>query len=187
MADGLFYLDLREPHLVTDIAAVTMTTTAKALYPAAAFPVLGGQYFNRPGKALKISMWLKFALGGTPGNLSFNVHWGSGADNTGTLICVAGTAIAASASVTKCVYLEFTVRCLTTGTAGTLQGTGWAIADQALFTTPLTTLPIMIPMAGAAASAALDLTAANIVSVQVLQSGTAATVTCQSLLVEALN
>lgn len=40
---------------------------------------------------------------------------------------------------------------------------------------------------GGLASAALDLTAANIVSVQVLQSGTAATVTCQSLVVEALN
>ena len=187
MADGLFYVDTREPHLVSDVAAVTMAVTAKALYPAAAFPVLGGQYFNRPGKAIKISMWLKFVLGATPGNLSFNVHWGTGADANGTLICVAGTPIAATASVTKCAYLEFVVRCITTGTAGTLQGTGWCMADQALFTTPLTTLPILIPMAGAAASASLDLTAANIVSVQVLQSGTAATVQVQSLLVEALN
>jgi hypothetical protein len=187
MADGLFYVDMREPHIVTDIAAVTMAATAKALYPAAAFPVLGGQYFNRPGKALKISMWLKFTLGLTPGNLSFNVHWGTGADANGTLICVAGTPIAATASVTKCAYLEFTVRCLTTGTAGTLQGTGICWPDQALFTTPLTTCPILIPMAGAAASASLDLTAANIVSVQVLQSGTAATVQCQSLVVDALN
>jgi hypothetical protein len=54
MADGLFYLDTREPHLVSNLTAVTMTTTAKAMYPAAAFPVLGGQYFNRPGKAIKI-------------------------------------------------------------------------------------------------------------------------------------
>ena len=39
MADGLFYLDTREPHIVSDITAVTMAATAKALYPAAAFPV----------------------------------------------------------------------------------------------------------------------------------------------------
>jgi hypothetical protein len=39
----------------------------------------------------------------------------------------------------------------------------------------------------AAASASLDLTAANIVSVQALQSGTAGTIQVQSLLVEALN
>jgi hypothetical protein len=31
MADGLFYVDMREPHLVTDIAAVTMAAgSAKA-------------------------------------------------------------------------------------------------------------------------------------------------------------
>lgn len=185
MADGLFYVDTREPHLVTDIAAVTMAATAKAVYPAAAFPVLGGQYFNRPGKAIKISMWLKVVVAGTPGNFSFNLHWGTGADANGTLICTAGTPVALTASVTKCIYAEFTVRCLTTGTAGTLQATGWAVADPALIAGTLN--PILIPTAGAAASAALDLTASNIVSVQVLQSGTAGTIQCQSLRVEALN
>ena len=186
MADGLFYCDTREPHLVTDITAVTMAATAKAIYPAAAFPVLGGQYFNRPGKAIKISMWLKIIVAGTPGNFSFNVHWGTGADANGTLICVAGTPVALNASVTKCIYTEFVCRCLTTGTAGTLQGTGWAVADGLLITAG-TLNPILYPTAGAAASAALDLTAANIVSVQCLQSGTAGTIQCQSLLVEALN
>ncbi|MEY2855670.1 MAG: hypothetical protein RL030_2802 [Pseudomonadota bacterium] len=186
MADGLFYVDTREPHLVSDIAAVTLAATAKALYPASAFPVLGGQYFNRPGKAIKISLWLKLVMGGTPGNFSFNLHWGTGADANGTLICVAGTPVALNASVTKCIYAEFIVRCLTTGTAGTLQATGWAIADGLLITAG-TLNPILIPTAGAAASAALDLTAANIVSVQALQSGTAGTAQVQSLLVEALN
>jgi hypothetical protein len=185
MADGLFYLDLREPHIVTDITAVTMTTTAKALYPAAAFPVLGGQYFNRPGKAIKISLWCKIVVAGTPGNFSFNVHWGTGADANGTLICTAGTPVALTASVTKCLYAEFTIRCLTTGTAGTLQATGWAVVDPALIAATLT--PILIPTAGAATSASLDLTAANIVSVQALQSGTAGTIQVQQLCVEALN
>lgn len=186
MADGLFYLDMREPHMVLDVAAVTMAVTAKALYPAAAFPVLGGQYFNRPGKAIKIGLWLKFILGATPGNISFNLHWGSGSDAVGTLICVAGTPVAANASVTKCAYAEFVVRCLTTGSAGTLQATGWCIPDGALVTAGAIA-PILIPMAGAAASAALDLTASNIVSVQILQSGTAGTVQVQSLTVDALN
>ena len=49
MADGLFYNDLREPFLTGDIAAVTLAATAKALYPASNFPVLGGQYFSRIG------------------------------------------------------------------------------------------------------------------------------------------
>lgn len=185
MADGLFYLDTREPHLVGDITAVTMTTTAKALYPASAFPVLGGQYFNRPGKSIRICLWQKQVQGGTPGNFSYNVHWGTGADANGTLICTAGTPIALTASVTKCGYAEFTIRCLTTGTAGTLQCTGWAVWDPALIGATLN--PILIPTAGAAASASLDLTAANIVSVQALQSGTAGTIQVQELKVFALN
>ena len=153
MADGLFYLDTREPHIVTDIPAVTMAATAKAIYPASAFPVLGGQYFNRPGKALKISMWLKLVLGATPGNFSFQPMWGTGADANGTVTCVTGTPVALNASVTKCIYAEFVTRCLTTGTAGTLQTTGWAVADGLLITAG-TLNPILIPTAGAAASAA---------------------------------
>ena len=180
MADGLFYLDTREPHIVTDVTAVTMAATAKALYPAAAFPVLGGQYFNRPGKAIKISLWMKVIVALTPGNFSFQPMWGTGADANGTVICTTGTPVAMNASVTKCIYAEFTVRCLTTGTAGTLQCTGWAIADGLLITAG-TLNPILIPTAGAAASAALDLTAANIVSIQVLQSGTAGTIQVQSM------
>ena len=185
MADGLFYLDTREPHLVSDITAVTMAATAKALYPAAAFPVLGGQYFNRPGKAIKICLWLKMVLAGTPGNFSFNLHWGTGADANGTLICTAGTPVALSASVTKCGYGEFIIRCITTGTAGTLQATGIAWFDHLIIANTLQ--PIMVPTAGAVVSGALDLTAAFIPSVQVLQSGTAGTIQVQQMSVIALN
>lgn len=185
MADGLFYWDTREPFLVSDITAVTMTTTAKALYPAANFPVLGGSYFNRPGKRLIIRLWQKMVLAGTPGNFSYNVHWGTGADANGTLICTAGTPVALTASVTKCGYAEFVIRCLTIGTAGTLQATGWAIWDPAIIATTLN--PILIPTAGAAASAALDLTAAFIPSIQVLQSGTAGTIQVQNMEVIAAN
>lgn len=185
MADGLFYLDTREPHFVTDVAAVTMAATAKAIYPASAFPVLGGQYFNRPGKAIKVSLWQKMILGATPGNFSYDVRWGSGADANGTVICVTGTPIALTASVTKCGYAEFVIRCITTGTAGTLQATGWSSWDPGIIASTLQ--PIMIPTAGAAPSAALDLTAANIVSIQCLQSGTAGTIQVQQMQVEALN
>lgn len=184
MADGLFYLDTREPHIVSDITAVTMTTTAKAIYPPAAFPVLGGQYFNRPGKALSIEMLLKWVLPATPGNISINVHWGTGADANGTLICVAGTPVAAS-NATFLSYLKFFVRCLTTGTAGTLQGAGICYFHPSLVASP--NQNYLFPQAGAAASAALDLTAAFIVSIQALQSGTAGTVQAQELRVTALN
>lgn len=184
MADGLFYLDTREPHLVSNLGAVTMTTTAKAMYAAANFPVLGGQYFNRPGKAIKIEVSFLLTLPATPGNFSFNVHWGTGADANGTLICAAGTPVAAT-NATKRGKVEVIVRCLTTGTAGTLEATGIAWFDPGVIASTLQ--PMMIPTTGATASAALDLTAANIVSIQPLQSGTAGTITVEELKVTALN
>lgn len=184
MADGLFYQDLREPHFVSNLAPITLAATAKAIYTSANFPVLGGQYFNRPGKALKISLSLLLTMPATPGNFSFNVHWGTGADANGTLICAAGTPVALT-NATKRGYLELLVRCLTTGTAGTLQAQGIAWFDPGVIASTLQ--PMMIPTTGAAASASLDLTAANIISVQALQSGTAGTVTVEHLAVESLN
>jgi hypothetical protein len=184
MADGLFYLDSREPHLVSNLGAITMTTTAKAMYTAANFPVLGGQYFNRPGKAIKIEVAFLLTLPASPGNFSFNVHWGTGADANGTLICAAGTPVAAT-NATKRGKVEVIVRCLTTGTAGTLQATGIAWFDPGVIASTLQ--PMMIPTSAAAASASLDLTAANIVSIQPLQSGTAGTITVEELKVTALN
>lgn len=171
-ADGLFYQDMREPFFVTDIAAVTILTTATAIYTAAQFPPLGSNYFNRPGKMLKIRLWVKTIAVATPGNISWNLHWGTGANANGTLIMTAGTPVAATAG-TKCYFLEITIRCLTPGATGTLEATGYVIADPGLIASTLQ--PIMLPTAGAAASAALDLTAALIPSVQALMSGSAGT------------
>lgn len=181
--DGLFYNDMREPFLVADLSPVTMAATAKALYPASDFPLIGPGYFNRVGKLLRIRAWLKMVLAGTPGNFSFNVHWGNGGDANGTLICVAGTPVALTGSVTKCGYVDLIVRCLTTGPTGTLQAIGMAWFDPAIIASTLQ--PIVFPAGGGAASAALDLTAQNIVSLQVLQSGTAGTVQVQELEVSA--
>ncbi len=186
MADGLFYLDTREPHLVSNLPAATLLTTATMLYPAASFPVLGSQYFNRPGKAIKIEMAFTIVTGLTPGNFSFNVLWGTGVSANGTGIMTAGTPVAATASVTKRGKVEVTVRCLTTGSAGTLEATGIAWADPGVIASTLQ--PIMLPTGASAASGALDLTAANIVSIQGLMSGTAGcTLVVDELKVTALN
>lgn len=184
MADGIFYLDTREPHHVANLGAITMTTTAKAMYAAANFPVLGGQYFNRPGKAIKIEVQFLLTLPASPGNFSFNVHWGTGADANGTLICAAGTPVACL-NATKRGRIDLIVKCITTGTTGTLQASGCAWFDPLVIASTLQ--PMMIPTTGATPSASLDLTAANIVSIQPLQSGTAGTITVEDLRVMALN
>jgi hypothetical protein len=183
MADGLFYEDTREPHFVSNLGAVTLAATAKAIYAPANFPTLGGGYFSRPGKAIKISMSMLLTMPGTPGNISFNTLWGTGADAIGTVLMTGS--VAALTNATKRAYLEMVIRCITTGTAGSLMATGWCIFDIGVVASPNSIL--FLPSAAAAVAVTADTTAANIVSIQPLQSGTVGTVTIDWLQVEALN
>jgi hypothetical protein len=186
MADGLFYTDLREPFIAADISPVTLATTAKALYTASNFPVLGGQYFGRIGKKLRIRLFGKMTTGATPGNGSFNVYYGSGADATGVLL-MTGAPVALVANGTNLSWqAEILVHCRSTGSAGTLMCTGKAHFNVALILS--TAQPILLPASAAAVSGSCDLTAANIISVQYLRSGsTAETMAVQDLEVEAMN
>jgi hypothetical protein len=184
--NGQFFNDLREPHITGDLSAVTLAATAKALYPAAAFPVLGGQYWARPGKKLRIRLFGKMTTGATPGNGSFNVYYGSGADANGVVL-VTGTPVALVANATNLSWeVELYVHCRTTGSAGTLFVSGKATFHVGLLLS--TNAPMLIPASAGAASGACDLTAANIISVQFLRSGsTGETMTVQDMEVTALN
>lgn len=186
MADGLFYTDLREPFIASDITAVTLSTTAKALYPPSNFPVLGGQYFSRVGKKLRIRLFGRMTTGATPGNGSFNVYYGTGADANGVLL-MTGAPVALSASQTNLSWqAEILVHARSLGSAGTLFCTGKAHFNVGLIASTLQ--PILLPASAAAVSGACDLTAANVISVQYLRSGsTAETMQVHDLEVEAMN
>lgn len=186
MADGLFYNDIREPFVTVAPAAVTLAATAKALYTASQFPVLGGQYFSRPGKKIKIRLFGKITTAATPGNGSFNVYYGSGADANGVLL-MTGTPIALTAGQANLSWeLEIIVTCITTGSAGTLFCTGHARFNVGVVGSTLQ--PIMLPASAPAVSGACDLTAANIISVQFLRSGsTVETMQLVEMEVTALN
>ena len=183
MADGLFYLDTREPFIGADVAAVTLATTAKALYPASNFPVLGGQYFSRIGKRVRIRLFGRITTGLTPGNGSFNVYYGSGADATGVLL-MTGTPVALTASQTNLSWsCEVTVHVRSLGSAGTLFCTGITTFNSAVMSGAQ-----LLPASAATVSGACDLTAANIISVQYLRSGTTAeTMQVHDMEVVALN
>lgn len=169
MMDAGFYLDSRAPFIVTDVPAVTLAATAKALYPKDYFPVLGGQYFNYPGKGVLIRMFGRITTVLTPGNGSFDVYYGSGADATGVILA-SSAALALSASQTNLSWVaEFVIRCRTLGAAGTLFCTGEAHFNVAVLASTLQ--PMLIPASAPVASGAVDLTSANIISVQFKRSG----------------
>src|SRR3954469_16961871 len=84
--DDAFYQDTRGPFTATDIAAVTLAATDKALYPIANFPVLGSNYWKFIGKKLRIQLFGRITTVLTPGNGTLDVYWGTGADANGTII-----------------------------------------------------------------------------------------------------
>lgn len=175
--DGSFYLDTRAPFMGSDLAAVTLATTDKALYTPSAFPVLGGQYFY-PNKRLYIEMSGKITTAATPGNLTFDVYYGTGADANGTII-LSSAALTLIASQTNITWrLKLKIRCLTGGSAGTLEAFGELLIGTAVVAAGFA----LLPASAGGASGAIDLTAANIISVQAKRSGsTAETMTVQDL------
>ena len=121
--------------------AVTLAATAKALYTASAFPVIGGQYFSRVGKKLRIRLFGRMTSALTPGNGSFNVYYGTGADANGVVL-MTGAPVALSASQTNLSWMcEIFVHCRSTGSTGTLFCTGMAHFNVGLIASTLQ--PIM--------------------------------------------
>lgn len=186
MSDGLFYNDLREPSIGADITAVTLAATNKALYPPSNFPVLGGQYFARVGKKIHIRLFGRMTTGTTPGNLTLGILYGTGADANGVILA-SSAAIALTASQTNLSWIfESFIHCRSIGNAGTLFARGMFRANAAVLATTLQ--PMLIPASAPVVSGACDLTAANIISIQALRSGsTAETMQVHDLEVVAMN
>lgn len=186
MADGLFYNDLREPFIAADQTAISPLSTAVAMYTPSAFPVLGGQYFSRPGKALKVQLFFRMTSAATPGNVSWAVYYGTGASANGVLLASSLPKAWLANQTNGSCYLETVVTCRTTGSAGTLFCTGFVMPHVAHVVSTLQ--PVLIPDTAPVVSAACDLTAALIISVQMLRSGsTAETAQIHQMQVTALN
>jgi hypothetical protein len=185
MADGLFYVDSRTPFISGDVAAVTMAATAKALIPAANIPVLGSNYFSMVGKAMRIRLFGRITVSTSPGNITMQLMYGTGADANGVVLAASAASALTASQTNMSWYLEYIVRCRTMGATGTLFCTGEFGGNVAVIASTLQ--PIMIPATAPAASAACDLTASLLLSPQVIQSGTAGTIQVHDVLYEALN
>lgn len=184
MSDGLFYNDLREPFLAADQSTVTLASTDKALYTASAFPVLGGQYFARVGKKLRIRAFGKITTAATPGNGTWALYYGTGADANGVLLASSAALTLVAGQTNLSWEVELYVHARSLGSAGTLFVTGKGFMNTAVMAAG----DFLIPASAAAASGACDLTAALILSLQFKRSGsTAETMTVQDLEVVALN
>lgn len=183
--DGPFWVDLRAPHISADIAAVTLSTTAKGIVPIANLPILGSNYFGYVGKIIRMRIWGRMSTGATPGNITAAIYWGTGADANGTVIATTA-ATALSASQTNLTWeWDIAVRCRALGATGSLIGHGMFNANVGLVASTLQ--PVMMP-ASAPAAVTVDLTQNFVLSPQVLRSGsTAESIQVHEFTYEALN
>lgn len=182
--DGAYYNDLREPFVIADIPAVTLTAANKALYRAEDFPVLGGNYMARPGKKIKIRLFGRITTAATPGNLTLSCLWGTGADANGVSVVASAAQVLIASQTSLSWELELSIHCRTIGITGTLFATGKAFFNTAVIAVG----DFLLPASLAAPSAGINLLSSLIPSVQALRSGsTVETMQVQDLEVIAMN
>lgn len=185
MFDGPFWQDTREPFFTANLGAVTLAATAKALYAVKDHPPLGPNYFNRYGKRLGIYASGALTTAATPGNGSFDLYWGSGADANGTILASSAALALTAAQTNLTWWIELMIRCTLPGSAGSLEVSGRWGANPGVLAGTLQ--PATIP-ASAAAPVTVDLTLNNILSLQFKRSGsTAETMDVRDLMFVACN
>lgn len=175
MADGIHYWDTRHPFNAADGPDITLATTAKALYPTAMFPVLGGQYWDI-GRKIMIRLFGKITTAATPGNGSFDIYYGDGTDANGTILA-SSAALALSVNQTTVSWTAtIYVSCRDSGPAGGSVGKLFCdgIAQFNVGVLASTLAPMLIPANTAVVATGLDLTASKIISVQFKRSGSTA-------------
>jgi hypothetical protein len=166
--DGQYYVDLRYPHIATDVASVTLAATNKALYPAANVPSMGKDYWT-VGKAVRIEIFGRCTSAATPGNLTLALFYGTGADANGTSLAASAATAWTASQTNMSFWAWWDVHCTAIGSSGALFATGWAKFNEAAIAAGL-----MMP-ATAPATTTVDLTvASNVLSVQALRSGSTA-------------
>jgi hypothetical protein len=181
---GPYYNDLLTPHISGDGPDITLAATAKALYNASMFPVLGAGFFNDTGRKIRVRAFGKITTVLTPGNGVFDIYYGTGADANGVILQSSAALTLLASQTTVSWEVDFYVQTRSLGTTGTLFCTG-----KGFFNTGVNAAGFfLIPAATAVVSGACDLTAALIVSLQFRRSGsTAEHMWCQDLEVTSLN
>ena len=125
--------------------------------------MLGSGYFGFIGKKLRVKLFGRITTAATPGNGTWDIYWGTGADANGTILASSAAHALTASQTNLSWWAEFTVYCRAMGTSGALMCTGEVSYNNAVVASTLQ--PIMVP-ASAPAQVTVDTTQANIVSVQ---------------------
>lgn len=129
-----------------DGSALTNSTTATSIIPAANKITLPAQYFDRIGKRLRIRAAGRISTAAsTPGTLTLDVRFGSTIVFNGG---ASGTLATSASNLTWEAEMELVCRALGSGTSATVLGVGKLISAALSATTPILLLPTSAPAAG---------------------------------------
>jgi hypothetical protein len=179
-ADGIHYLDKKEPHMTAAQGTVTLATTDKLLIPAPFTTAWSQNFFGKIGKSMMLHYYGAITTAVTPGNIGVESYWGT-ADAGGTLLA-SSAVIALVASQTN---VPFRIEAYFTnrgpyGSAASLLP--WAVCK---FGTAVIASPndhFIVPP-GAPTAVNVDGTAASGLNMQIKRSGsTVETVTIHDVM-----
>lgn len=187
MAGGQFYVDSRPPFNTGALPTVTLSTTAKQLWPTVTMsPTYPSDFYV--GKEFRMRAYGTITTAATPGNLTVSIGYGT-ADNTGLLISSAAKTLVAS-QTTIPFEIDAYVEVRGVGTSGGSPGGSLFAWAKAFFETAVIAASansFMIP-ASAPAAVNADTTVNSGINVQLARSGsTAETATVQDMVFWALN
>ena len=191
------YHETRDPYFVSaDFTAVTITT-GQSIIPVLRVPATNlafpAGYWLKPGRRWVVYLYGRMTTGATPGNVTLEIRWQSGAptDAGGTILATSGAVAFTGAKTSISWWMRFFVESrgdpsTFVPTATPLFAMGMFQADGvgALVTSPGN--PIMIP-ASAPAAVNIDGTLAGTIRVDAKRSGsTTETIQVHDLIVNSL-
>lgn len=167
--NGSFFHDTKPPWIIADPASVTLSTTDKALYGAQHIAAFGGTGYWWAGKKVGLRVFGRTTTAATPGNYTYSLYWGSGADATGTIVAASKAGVAIASQTNLCWMYQVEIDCRAIGSSGSLLCAGFVLHDEAVMAAKLP-----VP-ASAPAAVTVDLTSvSNILSLQLKRSGSTA-------------
>jgi hypothetical protein len=183
-ADGIFYVDTRQPFITADQTGVTLATTQKTLWAVGASSptILPANYWT-VGKTLRLTANLKWTAVANTNTLTLGMCYGAADAPACNVVTAAATPV--SGTSTFDVVMTGYATCRSLGTAGTLSMWGTAIAPSGLTTTGYLTFP----SAGVTVVSTIDTTVGtNALSFQALRATAAGdTVVATNIVLEAMN
>lgn len=168
---GAYYWDSLGPFNINVFASITLANTMKALHVTSAVPNLGNLFFNWAGQRIGLKGFGRMTTAATPGNVQMALFWGTGADANGTNIGQTTTQALSTTQTNMSFEFEFDILCTKINDSsanGALLAMGRVMAAEPLWA-PHLLLPHQTP-----APVTVDLSANNIISLQMLRSGSTA-------------